>query len=424
MVAVVSDAGRAKRLFAEAYDASADGFARSADRLVYGYLARPLARALGEAVGPVLDVAAGSGALGRLLPAAVALDLSAAQLRHNPLPVRLQGDAERLPFRDGAFAAAGCAFGINHFPDPGAAVAEMARVAPLVGLLTWSRPEAPYRPKQAVMEVVARHAGSDRTAAGILADELGERVGSPAAVRDLLEGAGLRPEVAEVEVDLPWPGAAAFVDYRLATVGVAGLVDDPATVRRQAIAAVAALPPRPSPGRPGWCSGSAAAVEASASGGDDHPVAVRVGDLGHALAPGLVGRLGQHADPVPAQVVDGGVAVVGVHPEREAATVRDRPVGAGADAEVGPAKVQGHIGRLPVGREPVADLEAEQVPVEAERPWQVAGGQDREQLLEHRPSRGGEGQERPALVANFSAQSFQVPASSGTPSSRSAAAWS
>jgi SAM-dependent methyltransferase len=235
-------AGRAKRLFAEAYDASAASFARSADRLVYTYLARPLARALAEAGGPVLDVAAGSGALGRLLPAAVALDLSAAQLRHNPLAARVQGDAERLPFHDDAFAAAGCAFGINHFPDPGAALAEMARVAPVVGVLTWLRPEAPYRPKQAVMEVVAGHAGADRTAAGVLADELGERVGSPAAVRALLEGAGLRPEAAEVTVDLPWPGAAAFVDYRLATVGVAGLVEDPAAVRRQAIAAVAALP--------------------------------------------------------------------------------------------------------------------------------------------------------------------------------------
>jgi SAM-dependent methyltransferase len=246
----VNDAGRAKRLFAEAYDASASGFAASADRLVYAYLARPLARVLAGTGGPVLDVAAGSGALGRLLPAAVALDLSAAQLRHNPLAARLQGDAERLPFRDGSFAAAGCAFGINHFPDPGAALAEMARVAPLVGVLTWTRPEPPYRPKQAVLEVVARRAGADRTLAGRLADELGERVGSPAAVRSLLEGAGLEADVAEVEVDLPWPGAAAFVDYRLATVGVAGLVDDLAAVRREAIAAVAALPPDTLPWTP------------------------------------------------------------------------------------------------------------------------------------------------------------------------------
>jgi SAM-dependent methyltransferase len=240
----------AKRLFARAYDASAASFARSADALVYAYLARPLARALAGAGGPVLDVAAGSGALGRLLPAPVALDLSAAQLRHNPVPVRVQGDAERLPFRDGRFAAAGCAFGINHFPDPGAAVAEMARVAPVVGVLTWARPEASYPPKEAVMAVVGRHAGSDRTAAGLLADELGERVGSVAAVRALLVGAGLRPEVAEVEVALPWPGAAAFVDYRLATVGVAGLVDDLATIRREAIAAVSALPPETLPWSP------------------------------------------------------------------------------------------------------------------------------------------------------------------------------
>jgi SAM-dependent methyltransferase len=254
VVAAVTDARSAKRLFAEAYDASATSFAASADRLVYTYLARPLATALAEALagagGPVLDVAAGSGALGRLLPSVVALDLSAAQLRHNPLPARLQGDAERLPFRDGAFAAAGCAFGINHFPDPGAALAEMARVAPLVGVLTWTRPEPRYPPKQAVLEVLARHTGRDRTPAGRLADELGERVGSPAAVAALLAGAGLRPEVAEVEVALPWPGAAAFVDYRLATVGVAGLVDDPAAARREAIAAVAALPPAALPWTP------------------------------------------------------------------------------------------------------------------------------------------------------------------------------
>jgi SAM-dependent methyltransferase len=239
---VSREADATKRLFAEAYDASATGFARSADRLVHAYLARPLARELAGAAGPVLDVASGAGALGRLLPAAVALDLSAVQLRHNPLRLRVLADAERLPFRGGVFAAAGCAFGINLFPDPAAAVAEMARVAPLVALLTWARPEEPYAPKQAVMEVVARRAGTDRTAAGVVADELCERVGSPAAVHALLAGAGLRPEVREVEVDLPWPGAAAFVDYRLATIGVAGLVDDLAAVRREAIAAVAALP--------------------------------------------------------------------------------------------------------------------------------------------------------------------------------------
>src|SRR4029453_16556117 len=111
----------------------------------------PLARALAGAGGPVLDVAAGSGALGRPLPGGVALDLSAAPPRHTPRAPPLRGPPNRLPFRDDSFAAAGSAFGINHFPDPGAALAEMARVAPLVGVLTWTRPEAPYLPKQAVM---------------------------------------------------------------------------------------------------------------------------------------------------------------------------------------------------------------------------------------------------------------------------------
>ena len=46
------------------------------------------------------------------------------------------------------------------------------------------------------------------------------------------------------------PGSDLARYYRLATVGVAGLVDDPATVRRQAIAAVAALTPEALPWAP------------------------------------------------------------------------------------------------------------------------------------------------------------------------------
>jgi hypothetical protein len=93
---------------------------------------------------------------------------------------------------------------------------------------------------------------------------------------------------------------------------------------------------------------------------------------------------------VPAQVLDGGVAVVGVHPEREPLAVGDRlppaRVRVRADAEVRPPEVKGHVAGLALGRELVGDFEAEQVAVEADRPRQVAGGQDREDLLEHRPS--------------------------------------
>lgn len=66
---------------------------------------------------------------------------------------------------------------------------------------------------------------------------------------------------------------------------------------------------------------------------DDDAVAVGVGELGHALAPRLVGRVGEHGDAVGAEVLDGSVAVVGVDPQRESVSAGGG--GVGADAEVG-----------------------------------------------------------------------------------------
>ncbi len=177
-------------MFADFYDANADSYRRQAERLVYRHLARPLVAALTPVPGPVLDVAGGTGAFGRLVGAAAALDISARQLAHHPAGWRVCGDAERLPFRCDAFAVAGCAFGINHFPDAAAAVREMARVAPVVGLLTWKRPEArPYLPRQVVEALV-----QPRTCATArMAEELGVRAGSVDAVHELLAAAGLEP---------------------------------------------------------------------------------------------------------------------------------------------------------------------------------------------------------------------------------------
>lgn len=164
-----------KRLLAAAYDESAAGFAGAADRLVYRHLARPLVDAVGQVDEPVIDVAAGSGAAGRLFTDVVALDLSMGQLRHNAARRRVRADAERLPFRDDSFGAAVSVFGINHFPDPGAAVAEMARVAPVVGLATWAQPEPYFGPKQVVSDVLARRAGRARSSVGEVVDALGRR---------------------------------------------------------------------------------------------------------------------------------------------------------------------------------------------------------------------------------------------------------
>lgn len=238
-----SEAGRrAKRSVATAYDESADSFADAADRHVYRHLGRPLFDALGVVHGPVLDLAAGTGAAGRHFTDVVALDLSAGQLRHNPARRRVCADAERLPFRDSAFATAVCLFGINHFPDPATAVREMARVSPVVGLTTWARPEPSFAPKQVVLDALARHTGRTRSPAGEIIDVLGERVGSVEAVRALLETVGLEAVVHPATALVPWPGIEPFLDYRLSMASTAGLVTDATALRREIAAVLATLP--------------------------------------------------------------------------------------------------------------------------------------------------------------------------------------
>jgi SAM-dependent methyltransferase len=185
---------------------------------VYGALAAPLAAELGApgADGSTLDVAAGSGALGGYFTEVVALDLAPGQLRRNPAAMRVLADAARLPFPADSFPRAGCAFGINNVDDPGALVREMARVARVVGLSTWRRPEQRHEPKEIVYDALERQVGSSRSEIGGHLDRLTAAVGSTAAVTALLEGAGLAADVQEVEVEIPWPGAAAYLGYRLA----------------------------------------------------------------------------------------------------------------------------------------------------------------------------------------------------------------
>ena len=92
--------------------------------------------------GELTDAAAKRGA------EVTGLDFSATMLadargRYPGLEFR-QGDAEDLPFEDGAFDAVACNFGLLHFPHPDKAIAEAHRVLASGGryaFTTWCPPE-------------------------------------------------------------------------------------------------------------------------------------------------------------------------------------------------------------------------------------------------------------------------------------------
>lgn len=243
---MVSPVSTAAELSARCYDLAASGFAAAADQQVYRLLAAPLSQAITAAVGdgaigPVLDVAAGTGAVGRHFSDVVAVDISHEQLRHNATPRRVRADGLRLPFRNDAFGCVVCGFGVNHVPEPAAFVSELARVAPIIGVSTWQRPETLYPPKQAVFDVLARRAGRARTDFGELLDGYTNAIGSVEAIGRLLRRAGLKAQVDAVQVEVPWPGVDEYLTYRLSMPTSA--VDADPGLRSELRDALLALPP-------------------------------------------------------------------------------------------------------------------------------------------------------------------------------------
>lgn len=241
----MSESESLKRDLAKSYDDSADIFAELADRLVFSHLAPLLDRAGPTPDAWVLDVAGGTGAVARRWKRVVCCDISHGQLTHNEVPLKVQGDGERLPFADDSFGAVLCSFGINHFPDPVTAVREMARVAPSVGVMTWVRPDPePYKPREIVMQTLAEHADKGRTETGDRLDEMTNKVGSVEAISQIFETAGVPAEVEQIQAEIPWePGSTErFVDYRLSMLGAEKLTDDVGTVRKEAIVRIDALP--------------------------------------------------------------------------------------------------------------------------------------------------------------------------------------
>jgi SAM-dependent methyltransferase len=158
-----------------------------------------------------LDVAAGTGEPGltiaRLVPSArvVLTDLSPEMLsvasrRALPNVSALACSADDLPFSDGSFDSVSVRFGLMFFPDPAAAVAELARVLRPGGRLcsaVWVNPDAnPWT--SILMEAIATEVTlppPDPDGPSMY------RCATPGSVAALYSAAGLR-DVAEWEVEV------------------------------------------------------------------------------------------------------------------------------------------------------------------------------------------------------------------------------
>jgi SAM-dependent methyltransferase len=117
-----------------------------------------LARIPSDLRGPVLEIACGTGALTRPLRERLAADVELVATDLSPVMLGYarersqnragiawrEADAQQLPFEDGAFGVAACAFGFMFCPDRQAAFTQARRVLRADGLLAftvWDRIE-------------------------------------------------------------------------------------------------------------------------------------------------------------------------------------------------------------------------------------------------------------------------------------------
>jgi SAM-dependent methyltransferase len=110
---------------------------RSSDDAVVRAFALPklafISRYVDLADATILDVGCGTGAFSNafaeISPSVVGLDYSEHMLARNPVKVRLRGQGEALPFKDGAFDVVFAANLLHHSDAPEGIVAEAARVS-------------------------------------------------------------------------------------------------------------------------------------------------------------------------------------------------------------------------------------------------------------------------------------------------------
>jgi SAM-dependent methyltransferase len=147
----------------------------------------------------VLDVACGSGVVAmhavRRGAVVTGVDLAPRMLelasRLNPGCTFSEASVDSMPFGDGAFDAVVCAFGVGHFPDPPAAVAECVRVACAQGICAFAWWDVPARNRMHGILLAALDEVKPEVPADLPAGPPLFRYSEDDAFRSLLECAGL-----------------------------------------------------------------------------------------------------------------------------------------------------------------------------------------------------------------------------------------
>jgi ubiquinone/menaquinone biosynthesis C-methylase UbiE len=142
----------------------------------------------------VLDVCCGpglvAGAAATRGATAAGVDFSSAMLRiaraGQPHVAFSQGDAEALPYPDGAFDAVVANFGVHHAPHPTAALAEMHRVLAPGGraaFTVWPRPDR-NAPWQLLFDAIQAHGDMNAANAPPPSGSINSEENCRAALRD------------------------------------------------------------------------------------------------------------------------------------------------------------------------------------------------------------------------------------------------
>lgn len=148
----------------------------------------------------LLDVACGSGVVAkhaaRRSAFVTGVDLAPRMVelaaRLNPDCRFREASVDSMPFDDGVFDAVVCAFGIGHFPDPPAAVAECARVTRPGSTCAFAWWDLPARNRMHGVLLAALEEVNPAPPADLPAGPPLFRYSEDDAFRNLIESAGLR----------------------------------------------------------------------------------------------------------------------------------------------------------------------------------------------------------------------------------------